>query len=332
MWFSLRLFVWACGMSCVLGWIFRSKLNPPTRTDGVKDFPNNILSSLQTKTFEHQGWKCAYRYKEAKSASELPPLVLVHPVGIGLSSWFWEPLMQQWEGEAYALDLIGCGTLGGDFWDPQERGMFFPLTWAQQVQTLIENHIQKPCIVVCQGGTAPIGVVLAKNSALVDRFVLTSPPIYSDMVYPLSNHTLQSNFDFYTSWRGKIVFQLLENQRAISLFSNLFLFEDKADQNFIDLATLECQSTIKLRPPIMAFNAGLLQHRSFYEDMQQIFQPTLILSGTSDRRAKNRLEYATTIPNCNLETLPGFNVLPWEHAKETSDAIFDWIKTSKKLL
>ena len=41
--------------------------------------------------YEHDGWTCGYRHK---SGCE-PAIVLLHPVGIGLSSWFWTRVMAE---------------------------------------------------------------------------------------------------------------------------------------------------------------------------------------------------------------------------------------------
>ena len=43
------------------------------------------------ETYEHDGWTCGYRHK---SGCE-PAIVLLHPVGIGLSSWFWTRVMAE---------------------------------------------------------------------------------------------------------------------------------------------------------------------------------------------------------------------------------------------
>ena len=47
----------------------------------------------------------------------------VHPVGIGLSSWFWDRFIGEWRGGAvFTIDLIGCGD--SDPWEPADEGMF----------------------------------------------------------------------------------------------------------------------------------------------------------------------------------------------------------------
>jgi pimeloyl-ACP methyl ester carboxylesterase len=303
---------------------------------------NHIDNNIEFRTYEHDGWNCAYRYKKAEASQSppLPPILLVHPVGIGLSSWFWEPFMKPWDGEVYALDLIGCGTLGGDYWDPAARGLFFPLSYVKQCEALIMTEIQRPCIVVCQGGIAPIGLSLAARDAerqpasaqLLSHLVLTSPPTYTEITTPIPPDILLKSLDFYRSWWGRLTFKLLENDIAIRLFSNLFLFANEidADDEFVRRATQECQTSTQLRPPIEAFNAGLMQHRSYQEDMQAMTSvPTLILSGDADKRQKDRVGYtsANAIPQCTLQTLPGQNVVPWESPQDTVNAIRNFVRS-----
>ncbi len=130
--------------------------------------------------YEHDGWRLAFRHKRAAAGRESdPPLLLVHPVGIGLSGWFWERFIEQWlGGEVFAPDLIGCGA--SDAWVPEERGLFLPLDWSRGCEALWRARIRRPCVVVAQGGLAPVGVQLAAREAddwsggrAVSRLVLT---------------------------------------------------------------------------------------------------------------------------------------------------------------
>lgn len=294
-------------------------------------------AAIDCRLYTHDGWTCAYRYKAAQSYEDqqrYTPLLLIHPVGIGLSSWFWTNLMQHYRGEVYAVDLIGCGTIGGDLWDPQVRGMFFPLTWAEQCVTLIQKEIQRPCAVVCQGAVAPVAVVLTHSCPQhISHLVLTSPPEYTDMVQPLPTSTLERNYRFYQSpfW-GRLAFAALENRFAIQLFSNLFLFDSpiKADNIFVTNAVNECTNNLLLRTPIMAFNAGLLLHRSLTEELVNIRQPALVLCGESDRsRNKNRQGYQDSMKDSTLKVIRGKNILPWEFPEEVCDELVEFITKPK---
>lgn len=67
------------------------------------------------------------------------------------------------------------------------------------------------------------------------------------------------------------------------------------------------------KTPVQAFNAGLLQHRSFEEELTEMIQPNLIVSGKGDKRVVNIKQYATELEQCKLEIIAGLNVLPWKN-------------------
>ena len=50
-----------------------------------------MSSTLHQEYYEHDGWRLGFRHIRAAPGREAePPLLLVHPVGIGLDSWFWD--------------------------------------------------------------------------------------------------------------------------------------------------------------------------------------------------------------------------------------------------
>lgn len=268
-----------------------------------------------TTTYNHDGQKLGLQYKlqpSSEKRNDCLPLILIHPVGIGLSSWFWEPFMEAWTySDVFCPDLIGCGQLG-DEWNPGVKGMAFPLEWARQCETLIEDFLNsQPCVVMVQGGLAPVGILLGqRNASTVKKLILCSPPTWSDLTTPLSQSLLKRNYDFLRSEYGAAAFSLLERRWAIKFFSDLFLFADKADSIWIDRAINDC--SIANRSAVAVFNAGLLQHRSYEEDLKELLQPTLILAGETDKRQFDRNPFKRNMLDCSLGTLPGCNVLPWE--------------------
>lgn len=310
-------------------------------------------TSVELRTYQHDGWTLKYKYKSASPGYEKEaPLLLVHPVGIGMSSWFWDEFLEHYQGgPVYAPDLIGCGIdHGSDAWVPGERGLFFPLSWVQGCETLLQkimaetnnnnnklpaifpfgnnyNNNKKKVTVVTQGGLAPVGVMLAyRNPSTISKLVMTSPPTWQDMMTPVPEQELESNYNFLKSKQGGWAFGALEKEWAIRFFSNLFLFEGKCDQKWLDRCSQECRHK-EARPPIQAFNAGLMQHRSYQEELTTLPQETMVVQGQDDAsRIPLRQEYETKMKNCQIITLArGKNVLPWECAKE-----FAGILQSKK--
>jgi pimeloyl-ACP methyl ester carboxylesterase len=284
--------------------------------------------------YEHDGWRLGFRHKAAKPGREAdPPLLLVHPVGIGLSGWFWDRFMDAWQGgEVFAPDLIGCGE--SDAWRPEERGLFLPLDWARGCAALWRDRIQRPCVVIAQGGLAPVGVLLAaresddwSGSRAVSHLVLTSPPTWDDMTTAVPERELRRNYNGLRSRLGAAAVGLVESRAAIRFFSDLFLFERACDATWLDLASSECRASV--REPVFAFNAGLLQHRSYEDELTRMQQPTLVLAGRADKRQARRRGYAERMRACELRSLPGCNVMPWEAPRETCDAVADFARRAR---
>ena len=318
------------------------------KSDAVLD---STSIPITIERYEYDGWNLTYRYRPAAPGHEDDePLILIHPVGIGCSSWIWTKMMEEWNGGAvYAPNLIGCGLEdGNDAWDPDTRGLSVPLGWVKAVEALIQEKALAPspsrmeatdgknvdvggllgkllgdkssragpasCTVVVQGGSATIGVLLAsRNPSVVSHLVLTSPPTWEDMTTATPEEELTKNYNFYRSSWGKLAFAVLESRWAVRLFSNLFLFLEECDDLWVDLSTSEEATTVEARPPVAIFNSGFLQHRSYEEELcESVEQPTLIVSGSGDKRAEKRIQYGSEMNKCSLKTLRGTNVLPWE--------------------
>ena len=81
------------------------------------------------------------------------------------------------------------------------------------------------------------------------------------------------------------------------------------------------QATPEARPPVFAFNAGVLTTQSYEASLRALSQRTLILSGEGDKRVGDRQRYASEMRQCSLRSLPGANVMPWEAPRETCRAI-----------
>ena len=278
---------------------------------------------IQIRSYQHDGWNLTYRYKPADPGFDTP-LLLVHPVGIGLSSWFWEPLMNQTGAAAYAPDLIGCGISdGADAWKPDQRALSVPLGWVEGCEALMQQEIlprnSGGCIVVTQGGLAPIGLLLAaRNPNTVKGLVLASPPTFQEMTTALSEQELERNYHFYRHplW-GRLAFSILESRRAVEFFSNLFLFASACDEVWLDQVLRE--ACAEARPPVQVFNAGFCMHRSYESEWTALQQPVWILQGQVDSRSRG--DYAAGNPKRRLQTLPGKNALPWESAERVAAAV-----------
>jgi len=317
--------------------------------------PSGLSTDCTIESYKHdECWKLTYIFKPASAGYEdYSPLLLVHPVGIGLSSWFWMKFIEECKvGPAiYAVDLIGCGLEhGADAWNPMDRGSFFPLSWTEGCETLISNVIlprfrqqlqlssqsslsnnrlrslseSLSCIVITQGGVAPIGIMLAyRNPQTVSKLIMASPPKWMELIHPIPEIDLKRNYDFLSlPVVGSLLFKLLETRYAIRLFSNLFLFSNPCDERWLDF--IVNSTSIEAREPIKAFNAGLINHRSYEHELHSLRQPTLILSGFKDKRYSDRIPFKKAMKNCSLGIIDGLNVLGWENAIEFKRIVFEF--------
>jgi hypothetical protein len=168
-------------------------------------------------------------------------------------------------------------------------------------------------------------MIAQRNPTTVSSLMLTSPPTYQEMVTVISQKELERNYNFLKSpILGKAAFSVLESRQVIKFFSNIFLFDDQCDDDWLDETDKETSK--EARPPIQAFNAGLLQHRSFEGELKALSQQTLIVEGNCDKRSKNRLQYAIEMRKCTLRTIDGLNVLPWENPKQVIELMKELIQ------
>lgn len=185
---------------------------------------------------------------------------------------------------------------------------------------------------------APVGIMLAaRNPDSVKALILTSPPTYQEVTTAVPQKELQRNYNLLRSpILGNLAFSILENRSMIRFFSDLFLFRDKCDETWLDETAKESKF-VEARTPVQAFNAGLLQHRSFETELQQMAcanQEILIVAGDGDKRTVDREGYQTTATmtstttitsttktGTRLVTIQGTNVLPWENPHGIAELI-----------
>ncbi|OEU18934.1 hypothetical protein FRACYDRAFT_260616 [Fragilariopsis cylindrus CCMP1102] len=326
---------------------------------GISQTPTSSSSSCSSsdktslKYYSFDGWNLSYRTIEshasdddknknkngkASSPAADHKILLIHPVGVGLASWFWGPFLNCINDDRdqnnkndeniktmetkkthsyYAPNLIGCGiSEGSDAWDPDKRGLFIPLGWVRGCEAFM-NHID-------DRGLAPIGILLAdRNPKQVRRLVLTSPPTWEDITTAVPENELERNYNFLRSpILGKLAFLLLESRKAIEFFSNQFLFSDKCDNEWLDKT--EQESGVDARPPVQVFNAGMCMNRGLQSELMTLKQSTLIIQGEDDKR--QRQEYSQNMKHCQLVTLPGQNVVSWEYPKAMANHLENWIE------
>ena len=195
------------------------------------------VSILQRGSYLSGGFAVSYQRKPAAPGFEgKPPLLLVHPLGVGLSSWFWDPFLSEWSGsEVFVPDLIGCGA--SEAWQPSERGLFVPLDWVRALEALWREEIRRPVVVLAQGGLAPLAVQLAtretetwRGPRAVRGIVLASPPPWAEAADGLPEAEVRRNFELLSATLGSasplgtLGYRALCARPFVRFFSRRFLF------------------------------------------------------------------------------------------------------------
>ncbi len=279
-------------------------------------------------------------------------LLLIHPIGVGLSRRFWQPFIQQWtaadestRSPIYNPDLLGCGDS-----DMPARA-YVPEDWAEQLAYFIDQVVQKPVILVVQGALLPVAVRLMTQPAvqakgLVKGLVLSGPPAWRLMTTPTAAWKQQISWQLFDSPLGNLFYRYARRESFLRSFSQRQLFERPEDVTADWLAMLHAGSLkMASRCAVFSFLAGFWRE-DYAAAIAHIHQPTLIVMGetasTIDRTAAKqsakqvnagtasaaelRLQtYLDRFSNAQGVEIAGRNVMPYESAAEFAQAIASFI-------
>jgi pimeloyl-ACP methyl ester carboxylesterase len=138
----------------------------------------SILNSSSTMSpsfpqfYNWANYRCAYEIHQPVNSEVLGiPLLLIHPIGVGLSRQFWQRFCCEWyntnhKNMIYQPDLLGCGE------SDTPRKAYTPVDWAKQLEYFLQNIVQKPVILIVQGALLPVAIELIKlESNLISGLV-----------------------------------------------------------------------------------------------------------------------------------------------------------------
>ena len=298
-------------------------------SQGVPAPPSKVSPPSKVDYHDFDGFRCAFRHKSGCS----PPVVLLHPIGLGLSGWYWEKVAAELPNEVFIPDYVGCGQ--SEAWDPEVRGLSLPSCYVRQVEALWRERIGKPCVVATQGGLAPVGVLLASRSTdnwdgarAVAALALASPPTWTDISEGLERTEVARNYDRLTSGLGRWGFDVLRPRTSklgrffIRFFSDRFLFAGACDDDWVDRCVADDARPLS-EQPVLAYNAGIVNARPLYDELvSQIDQPVRVIEGASDRRAADRTGYVDRMADCDRAAVPdACNVVGWENPTATAASL-----------
>ena len=282
-----------------------------------------------------KNFKCAYTV-HGLSQPKTSAIVLIHPIGVGLSKAFWQPFIKAWlkvnpNSTIYNPDLMGCGD--GDL----PAVAYYTDDWAEQLQYFIENIVQQPVTLIVQGASFPIGIRLIQKldpSNLIRGLVLSTPPAWRTMTKP-ANPLFQKllwNLLFDSPLGlGNLFYLYARRRQFLESFSVRQLFADAQQVDSQWLNTLQIGSQdLRTRYAVFSFLAGFWRE-DYAAEIQAIAQPTLVVWGkqTSSISRESLTEtlqgrtdsYGKHLTHGQIVTIEGRNVLPVESISQLVEVI-----------
>lgn len=288
---------------------------------------------MQTQTgtqfYTWNDYRCAYEFKEGQGV----PLLLIHPIGVGLSRQFWHRFIDAWQpNPIYNPDLLGCGE------SEMPHVAYSPIDWARQLQFFLKTVIQTPAIVVTQGALSPVAIELATiEPDLVHSIVLSGPPALPLVSRNTAERSHRLVWNLADSPFGVGFYRYARRSQFLKRFSVQQLFADPAQVDAEWLTTLQRGAeNLASRHAVFSFLAGFWR-QDYTKKMAQIQQPVFVVFGdraTSISRegkgetVSDRLtDYLKAFPNATGTTIKGRNVLPYESTADFVAAIAPFTRT-----
>lgn len=265
--------------------------------------------------------RCAYEV-HGNSAEPLPPLLLIPPIGVGLSRHFWDRFIHTWQSQGlphplYVPDLLGCGD------SDMPRAACTPGDWADQLKVLVEQVIQVPVVVISQGASLPIALeLIPKLQPEAKGLVMAGPPAWPVITKETPQWQRKAIWSLLDSPLGRGFYQYARRPAFLESFSvrQLFGSAQDVDQEWLGMLDQGSRDPAS-RFAVFSFLAGFW--RNNYESaIRSLPCPTLVVMGeaassisqegkqeTPDQRLQIYLDHLTSGEGVKM---PGRNVLPYE--------------------
>lgn len=287
-----------------------------------------------TQFYTWNNYRCAYEYyaPSTKEAQDSVPLLLIHPIGVGLSRRFWHRFCRAWyqsrTNPIYNLDLLGCGE------SDMPHVAYTPADWAAQLHYFLQTVVQKPVILVVQGALLPVALELVQlqtGSNLIHKLVLATPPAMAVMTEATSVKQQKLTWNLLDSPLGSAFYLYARRPQFLRSFSTRQLFADaeQVDDQWLDMLVKGAANPAS-RHAVFSFLAGFWR-QNYTEAIAATTQPTLVVVGdrassisrtgkqdTPDQRLADYLKY---LPQADAIKIAGRNVLPYESPSEFIAAV-----------
>jgi len=282
-----------------------------------------------TQFYTWKNYRCAYEHytSDVGEDRQSTPLLLIHPIGVGLSRQFWYRFCDAWyqsgcTNPIYNPDLLGCGE------SDMPHVAYAPADWALQLQHFLQTVIQKPVTLVVQGALLPVALELVQllpQPNLIQKLVLASPPAMALMTQATGKRKQKVTWNLLDSPLGAAFYLYAQWPQFLSSFSTrqLFANSEQVDNQWLDMLVKGAANPAS-RHAVFSFLAGFWR-QNYREAITAIAQPTLVVMGDrsssisrdkQDTPDQRLADYLKCLPNGEGVLVAGRNVLPYE---STSD-------------
>jgi pimeloyl-ACP methyl ester carboxylesterase len=284
-------------------------------------------------------YRCAYElYSPKDSTAESGiPLVLLHPIGVGLSRYFWHRFCQEWcqsghNNPIYNPDLLGCGE------SEMPRIAYLPNDWAEQLQYFLQTVVKKPVILLAQGAELTVALALVQKQTepnYVRGIVLAGPPAWAVMTKKTPTWQQKLTWNILDSPVGSAFYRYARRRQFLQSFSTRQLFADDSQVDAQWLNSLESGAVNPAsRYAVFSFLAGFWR-QDYEEAIASISQPTLVVvgekatsisrTGQAETSEQRLAEYIKHLPQGQARQIPGRNILPYESTAEFVAVVADFV-------
>ncbi len=297
------------------------------------------LSSAQPSTqfYSWRTYRCAYEVWPSSATTNQTPILLIHPIGVGLSRRFWDRFIQSWRstGNSQAIynpDLLGCGE------SDMPRAAYQPEDWAEQLLYFIQTVVQQPVVLLVQGALFPVAIALTQKagSEWIRGLVLSGPPAWAVMTKPTPTWQQKLSWSLFDSPLGQGFYQYAKRRQFIRNFSIRQLFDrpETVDAEWLDRLSTDGQNNAS-RYSVFSFLAGFWR-QDYTQAIENLQPPTLVVlgktassisrSGKSELPAERMTDYLKHLPQGQGTEISGRNVLPYESTQAFVTAIQPFIQ------
>ncbi|MBC1240728.1 alpha/beta fold hydrolase [Nostoc sp. 2RC] len=300
------------------------------------------LTASPSQFYTWQNYRCAYEvHQPSNTIPQGLPLVLIHPIGVGLSRQFWQRFQSQWYNSGqrnliYNPDLLGCGE------SDMPHVAYTPSDWAEQLQYFLQTIVQKPVILVVQGALFPVAIELVqKASNLIAGIVLSGPPAWPVITKKSPKWQQKLLWNLLDSPFGNGFYRYARTPKFLRSFSTrqLFAFDSAVDTEWINTLVAGAEN-IASRHAVFSFLAGFWR-RDYSILIATIQQPTLVVvgetassiseEGKKETPNERLADYLAHLPQGEGIKINGRNVLPYESTAEFVAAIVPFIQKNSEV-